>query len=277
MISSALVTISSANILPTTPVRDSLGQAQAVIIPLRHEAWAMLPEMSYGMEAYAFTLEEELDVLVAHRLGLPYILKPLEAEASPMETLDFSGFLRAAAEGFEQQRILYRSIPLSDCSGMFHRLLEEMKEVFPAYQYPTVAEARSSRALAQWYYDRDALHLIEDAAQSGHLIQPGAVMFFGQIGKKYAKPTIEQLVIPGVGIQHIGTVVEVEYDEAGQVTSYTMFHARGKGKIASKTKHYLQRPSNPTLPAYGNWRQQWVAVAYIDTAEAVPHLVAQGE
>jgi hypothetical protein len=248
-----------------------------VIIPLRYEAWQPMPEYLFGIDASPFSLEEELDVLATHRLGLPYILQPLEAASGAAAVLDFSQYLRAAAEVFEEQRILYRSIPLSDCSGMFHRLLEEMKEAFPAYQYPTVTEARSSRALAQWYYDRDALHLIEDAAQSGHLIQPGAVMFFGQIGKKYAKPTIEQLVIPGVGIQHIGTVVEVEYDETGQVTSYTMFHARGKGKIASKTKHYLQRPSNPTLPAYGNWRQQWVAVAYIDTAEeVVPHL-AQGE
>lgn len=182
----------------------------------------------------------------------------------PREAI-FSGYLQRLAKDYESQHILYRSIPLSDCSGMFHRLLQQMKEAFPAFVYPEVAEARSSRALAQWYYDRGSLHIVEDAAASGQLIKPGAIMFFGQIGKKYSQPTIEQLTTYGVGIMHIGTVVDVEKDEQGNVIAYTMFHARGRGKPASHTRHYLRRPQTSGLPAFGNWRQQWVAVAYMDT------------
>ncbi|MCB0615755.1 MAG: hypothetical protein KDC75_20695 [Phaeodactylibacter sp.] len=183
----------------------------------------------------------------------------------PSREAVFNGYLQRLAGEYESQHILYRSVPLSDCSGMFHRLLQQMKAAFPAFVYPEVTEARSTRALAQWYYDRNALHIIEDAANSGHLIKPGAIMFFGQIGKKYRQPSIEQLTTYGQGIMHIGTVIEVEKDEQGQVTAYTMFHARGRGKPASHTRHYLQRPNNSSLPAFGNWRQQWIAVAYIDT------------
>ena len=264
--SSAFTFAKSANSGHGIPLRDSMSQSPAVTIPLRYDEHRDLTEMGLGIESFAFSLEEELDVLATHRLGLQYMLQPLDIATSEDATLDFNHFLLTAAHEFEQRRILYRSIPLSDCSGMFHRLLQEMKDAFPDYRYPEVSEARSSRALAQWYHNQDALTIISDAAKSGSLIKPGAVMFFGQSGKKYTKPTIEQLVIAGVGIQHIGTVVDVEYNEEGELISYTMFHARGKGKIASKTKHYLQRPGNPTLPAFGNWRQQWVAVANIATA-----------
>ena len=183
----------------------------------------------------------------------------------PSREAVFNGYLQRLAGEYESQHILYRSVPLSDCSGMLHRLIQQMTAALPAFVYPEVTEARSTRALAQWYYDRNALHIIEAAANSGHLIKPGAIMFFGQIGKKYRQPSIEQLTTYGQGIMHIGTVIEVEKDEQGQVTAYTMFHARGRGKPASHTRHYLQRPNNSSLPAFGNWRQQWIAVAYIDT------------
>lgn len=177
----------------------------------------------------------------------------------------FTNYLQRLANEYESKHILYRSIPLSDCSGMFHRLLQQMKEAFPAFVYPEVTEARSSRALAQWYHARGGLHIIGNAADSGHLIKPGAVLFFGQVGKKYQNPSIELLTAYGQGIMHIGTVVDVEKDEQGQVIGYTMFHARGRGKIASHTHHYRSNPQNSGLPAFGNWRQQLVAIAYIDT------------
>ncbi len=210
------------------------------------------------------------DMLAYHGLGLEFVLSPevLEpftvAAAAPAESgLSFEAFLLASANEFESKRILYRSIPLSDCSGMFHRLLRKVREQFPDFQYPEVVEARSSRALAQWYHDHGALEIISDAAGSGRLIRPGAVMFFGQSGRKFAKPTIGQLV--NGGIQHIGTVVEVQRDENGQTIGYTMFHARSRGKIAGKTRHYLRHPKYSYLPAFGNWRQQLVAIGYINT------------
>lgn len=191
-------------------------------------------------------------------------LHSLIAGLPPRETV-FASYLQRLASDYEAQHILYRSVPLSDCSGMFHQLLLKMKEAFPAFAYPAVAEARSSRALARWYYDKGSLHIIDEAGGSGELIRPGAVMFFGQVGKKYNSPSIDQLTTYGAGIMHIGTVVEVEKDEQGKVIAYTMFHARGRGKPASHTRHYLRHPGNPGLPAFGNWRQQWVAIAYMDT------------
>ncbi|MCB0568711.1 MAG: hypothetical protein KDC66_03060 [Phaeodactylibacter sp.] len=227
--------------------------------------------MSEGFDTDAFAGEVLEEQLLAHKgLGLEFvvsaeILEPFSAAAPGLEH-NFEAVLLATANAFESEHILYRSIPLSDCSGMFHRLLRKMKESFPGFEYPEVVEARSSRALAQWYYDHGALHIIDDAANSGQLIRPGAILFFGQYGKKYTRPTIEQLIISGVGIQHIGTAVEVQKDENGQVIGYTMFHARGRGKAASKTQHYLHNPRNSYLPAFGNWKQQLVAIGYIDTA-----------
>lgn len=241
------------------PLRDSI-RANAVV-PAR-----LLPG-PFGILAGVWAANVPALIPLADvRAALPAIPGAgLLLSGLPSREVLFTAYLQRLASDYESQHILYRSAPLSDCSGMFHRLLQRMKETFPGFAYPEVAEARSSRALAQWYYDRGALHVIDDAAGSGHLIRPGAILFFGQVGKAYPHPTIGQLTASGTGIMHIGTVVGVEKDEAGNTIAYTMFHARGRGKPASHTRHYFRHPGNPGLPAFGNWRQQWVAVAYIDT------------
>ncbi len=237
------------------------------------EAFKMLLPAPFGIMAGVWAANAELrypapdvrSVLPAIAGNGPVLYGLLSA--LPSREAVFTTYLQRLAGDYESKHIMYRSIPLSDCSGMFHRLLKQVKEAFPAFTCPEVAEARSSRALAQWYHNRDALHIVEDPAASGALIRPGAILFFGQPGKKYPNPTIGQLTTYGEGIMHIGTVVDVEKDEQGSVIGYTMFHARGRGKPASHTRHYLRHPGNPALSPFGNWRQQLVAVAYIDTLQ----------
>lgn len=269
---------------PTGPIvpQDTTHRPAFLPAAIRNIPPADTLSIEKDFDTDAFASEETTEILLANTgLGLEFILSPEVLEpfknaaiTAENSALGFDAFLLATANDFESKHILYRSIPLSDCSGMFHRLLSKMKEVFPEYQYPEVSDARSSRALAQWYYDHGALHVIEDAANSGQLIRPGSIMFFGQVGKKYAHPTIEQLVISGVGIQHIGTVVDVQKDEEGNVIGYTLFHARGRGKIASKTQHYLQHPRYSYLPAFGNWKQQLLAIGNIAT-EPVERIAAE--
>ena len=178
-------------------------------------------------------------------------------------SLSFDDFLLAAAKNFEKQKIAYNSIPLSDCSGMFHRLAIAVKDFCPDYTYPEPEEARDTRALARWYYDHNNLAIIQDAAASGYLIRPGSVMFFGNSEVKYTNITIDKIAVKG-GIEHMGTVVSVEKDKDGKVVAYTMFHGRNPSKPAGTTVHKLKN-SNKKVPPYGNWTQQWVAVANIAT------------
>lgn len=178
-------------------------------------------------------------------------------------SLSFDDYILAVAGNFEKQKIAYNSIPLSDCSGMFHRMVLAVKDFCPAYQYPEADEARDTRALARWYYDNNNLVIVQDAAASGHLIRPGSVMFFGNSEVKYTNITIDKIAVRG-GIEHMGTVVEVEKDRDGNVIGYTMFHGRNPRKPAGNTKHKLKN-SNRKVPPFGNWTQQWVAVANIAT------------
>ena len=188
-------------------------------------------------------------------------------------SLSFDDFLLAAAKNFEKQKIAYNSIPLSDCSGMFHRLAIAVKDFCPDYTYPEPEEARDTRALASWYYDHNNLAIIQDAAASGQLIRPGSVMFFGNSEVKYTNITIDKIAVKG-GIEHMGTVVSVEKDKNDKVVAYTMFHGRNPSKPAGTTVHKLKN-SNKKVPPYGNWTQQWVAVANIATLSGAQPATAQ--
>ena len=195
-------------------------------------------------------------------------LRDIQPMSCSDQGLSFDDFILAAAKNFEKQKIAYNSIPLSDCSGMFHRLVLAVKDFCPAYQYPESEEARDTRSLARWYHDNNNLVIIqkEEAATSGHLIRPGSVMFFGSSNVSYTNITIDKLAVQG-GIEHMGTVVDVEKDGAGNVIGYTMFHGRNPRHPAGTTKHKLKNVSfsRGVLPPFGNWDQQWVAVANIAT------------
>lgn len=162
----------------------------------------------------------------------------------------------------EALAIEYSSSNQTDVSGMLHRVLDMMAERFPNdIKKPSIQEARDSRSIAKWYHDQGDLIIIKDALSEGLLIQPGAIIWYGNQDKTYENATIEDLTVRG-GINHVGIVVRVTKDETGEVTSYDLFHARGIRKPAATTTCTRINPRRPDLPAYGNGKEPWVAIAY---------------
>lgn len=162
------------------------------------------------------------------------------------------------ASAFESQRILYGAQPLSDCSGIFHRLLRAVKAECGDYHCPAVREYRDSRALARWYQEKGELQMIGDSLASADLIKPGAVLFYGRRGEPaegFGYGDLEGL------INHVGVVVEVERDEDGIVSNYHLFHGRRPGKVAGISRWHNREPSHDEYPPYGNGTEQWIAFA----------------
>ncbi|MCW5204961.1 hypothetical protein VU02_03435, partial [Desulfobulbus sp. N2] len=133
----------------------------------------------------------------------------------------------------------------------------------PAKDFPSAEKHRDSRALARWYHERGKLQLIKNAVKSTDLLKPGVVLFFGKNGFTYEDFSIDDLLVPQKGIDHLGVVVKVHRNESGQVLHYELFHGHGsKGKTpASITDWHKRTPSRAGYPPLGNGRQQWVAIA----------------
>ncbi len=153
----------------------------------------------------------------------------------------------------------------TDCSGMFHKMLDSFRGACPRAQLPTIDNARSSRGIAQWYHANGDLKIIRDPLASGHLIEPGAVMLYGYGSRmsKYNRQTltVDTLVKPGIGINHVAIVTKVEADSNNVVQSYDLFHGMRPGKPAGVTTSYRVNANHPDLPTYGNWKEPWLAVA----------------
>jgi hypothetical protein len=159
----------------------------------------------------------------------------------------------------------------NDCSGIFHQVLDGMRNQCPDAIFPTIENARASRDIAAWYEKNGDFEIVRDPANQDELIQPGAVMFYGYASRAslydYKTMTIDTLTKRGVGINHVAIVTEVNRDENGVVQSYVIFHGRNKGKPASETVSQLAYDNHPELPAYGNWGEPWLAVADVLVAE----------
>ena len=173
-------------------------------------------------------------------------------------------FLKVKAEALDQAQIMYNSEPLSDCSGMFFRMIKTLQEKCPDFDYPKMNQARSSRQLAAYYHKKGKLTIIKNDEEASQYLQPGYALFFGRNGKKYTRFDIDFLTSGSTGIQHMGLLLEVE-TENGVVQTYKMFHGRSSGKAAKITEHFRQYKydDDNKYPPYGNWGQQLVAVAKI--------------
>lgn len=187
------------------------------------------------------------------------------------------------ATELEAQNLEYRSDLGQDCSGIFHKIKDLIQKRISdlgnseAYTYPSFAADRNSRQIAHWYYENGNLMIIQDAKASRNQIRPGSVMFFGRTEEKYSKPDINLLTNPGKfvhdgtngKIMHIAVVTEVEKDEAGNVIKYTMMHGRNSKYPASRSAGNYDGPGGYKTAfakfPFGNWNQQWVAVAQIAT------------
>lgn len=188
---------------------------------------------------------------------------PLKADCGSL-SFDLQDHLINFSKQIEEQNILYNSQNLSDCSGMFLRLCNSLREKCDQYSFPHPSRVRDTRLLGRWYYDNGKLELIEDASTAGPLIKPGAVLFFGHGGIKYTHLTIDKLTARN-GIEHIGTVTSVTKDQEGNVIKYSLFHGRSSGKPAGRTTYHELEPSRAQLPPFGNWNQQLLGIAYILT------------
>lgn len=169
---------------------------------------------------------------------------------------------------------------LQDCSGIFLRITDSLRARIPAlankskYIFPNANEHRSSRGIARWYYEHHNLHIVEDGKVDANRIRPGSVMFFANTDQHYSNMTIDLLAGPPSGvpkgvIMHIATVVSVEKDEAGNVIKYTMMHGRNTKYPASPSGGNCDcggtTAKQHAIFPFGNYNQQWVAVANIET------------
>jgi len=178
------------------------------------------------------------------------------------EPVALDSMIQQVTARIQADSLWYDKTELSDCSGIFHRVLQALKQQCAGYDFPSPQQFRDTRSLARWYHEHGDLILIPDALQSSGLLKPGAVLFFGHRDSLYQNFTVENLFEPK-GIEHMGVVVSVEKDANGVVTSYKLFHGQTYGKIASVSNHHKRKPTRAYLPPYGNWNQQWVAFARI--------------
>ena len=175
--------------------------------------------------------------------------------------------LSSFADSLEKKALLYNDWQpekLQDCSGIFLRTVEFFNRTCQYSQYPNPKKTRNTKSIVQWYYDHTNLVLIGDPMKNRHLIQAGAILFFGQPSKRYSQPTIQQLA-SNKGVIHMGVVTEVELNEAGEVIGYLMFHGRSDGKIAKRTDYHKVKSKHGASFSFGNDNQQWVAVAHLLT------------
>ncbi len=210
--------------------------------------------------------------------GGSIVLEPVKTGISDDK---ISRVLESISDNMEKQKLAYVSSLGQDCSGIFHRIKDSIQVRLPAlrdgygYKYPKYSKDRSSRQIADWYYRNGNLMIIEDAVAARNSIRPGSVMFFGKPNKKFRNMTIEKLTdrdnnytSNGI-IMHVAVVTSVRTDEEGNVVDYTMMHGRNSRIHASRTgSKEVQSKRTKGLPPFGNWSQQWVAVANIATPES---------
>lgn len=188
------------------------------------------------------------------------------------------------AQDLEAQKLAYVSSLGQDCSGIYHKIKDMVQRKMSVlgdkskYHYPSFTEDRNSRQIADWYYRNGNLHIVQDAKAECNRIRPGSVMFYGRTEEQYSNLTIELLTNPGKfihdgtngKIMHVAVVTKVILDEEGNVINYTIMHGRNSRHTASRTSGNHPGPGfdkNHARFPFGNWNQQWVAVANIETAK----------
>ncbi len=169
--------------------------------------------------------------------------------------------VKEIAEMLEAKGFVYLAADTADCSGIFHRVLMNFKRRCPGQEIPGLREYRDTRALARWYHKHNQLVLIplDSVLAYQDLIKPGAVLFYGYGGKTYNDFTANELFKRGKGINHMGVVVDVDYDETGKIERYYLFHGRNSRYTAGITNFHTRVPTRDTYPPLGNGPQQWVA------------------
>ena len=186
--------------------------------------------------------------------------------------------LTSIAENMESEKLAYDIKLGQDASGIFHSIKDRLQSRMPAlaegdkYIYPSFEVDRITRQIADWYFKNDNLIIVEDAMKSRNSIQPGSVMFYGKSDEVYKNINIDLLTdrdnkysLNGA-IMHIAVVTAVTKDEEGNVIDYTIMHGRRPGRTAARSvSKEVQSSRTKGLPPFGNWKQQWIAMANIIT------------
>lgn len=186
---------------------------------------------------------------VSHQLQAPadVWVEPVTPESLLCSGPDVTTAIEQLSRGLAAQRILYSSEPLSDCSGMVHRVLGGLGEQCAGLDLPEVDDARSAAELATWFSDEGRLVALPQLDDVDRWLVPGTLAFFGRPGRQ------------GLGrVDHVGVVVEVERDIDGQVQRYAMFHGRQPGKVAGITRWHTRDAS----PALGNGNDALLGIAF---------------
>lgn len=186
--------------------------------------------------------------------------------------------LELIARNLEKKNLVYDSNLKQDCSGIYHQIKDSIQVRIPEladqskFKYPLIRDIRSSRQIANWYHENNNLLIVNDAMNQRNKIRPGSVMFYGKPDKKYSNIDIDLLTDRNNGfsskgaIMHIAVVTSIETDEQGNVIAYTIMHGRNKRYPASRSSSKeVQSNNRKGLPPFGNWSQQWVAMANIET------------
>lgn len=182
----------------------------------------------------------------------------LENQFSHQDRLSASigDFVLKIATSLSAQKLMYNPKPaaLKDCSGIFHRVLNQLREMNSEWKFPPIASARSSKTIAGWYEKRGEFIPIHDPINQSHLLEPGTVLFFGS-----KRPASKGMAFKDIQktIQHLGIAVVTEKDRKNETNRYHLFHGRSRGKPAAITQWHL-RDNNPP---FGNGRQHWVGYA----------------
>lgn len=185
------------------------------------------------------------------------------------------------------------SLALQDCSGSFLRVVSQVAAScpeheaklpidagVPAYSKATdgttvdagMIRARTTQSTAQWYKDNglftpvycdgNYMSFTADLKAAEKLLHPGAVVWYGKGESCSTKDAGETALINN--INHMGTVLSVERNDAGEVQSYKIYHGRNKGKGSGiNTLEREYQGSSKVVPPFGNWTEPVVGIAPI--------------
>jgi hypothetical protein len=191
-------------------------------------------------------------------------IQALEEENNPCGKNSFNLEQTVVASANLLKGTPYSQANKTDCSGMFHKMVNILRDSCPDVLLPKITSSRSSRDIANWYHKNGNLTIIRDPNNSGHLIKPGAVMFYGYGSRTnnydYRKITIDSLILRNKGINHIAIVTSVNIVN-DRLESYEIFHGRNPSKPAGITTSRRVYSYQVDLPVYGNWKEPLLAVA----------------
>ncbi len=220
-------------------------------------------------------------------------VRPIPPESMIAQACDIKG----AIDWMAGQKIIYSRSPAEewrDCSGNFLRLSSYIASQCPgvemaappgikAYRHgrdnkrPGRATARTTRGLAQWYdvkgmfipiyYDNTEPGQAPVALQEiRNKIKTGSVLWFSRRTPQSSDGKAALYNETSGAINHMGTVVDVTRDSAGNVVEWTMYHGQNERKNNEITTHWWNWPAaytsrGQTYPPGGYWSQRIVGFA----------------